>query len=57
MSAWDLESVRKWAGRKGIAWHLVSTCGQHFNGQAERLIRLLKKQIWQSFEGKKHTHE
>jgi hypothetical protein len=35
----------------------VPTGGQHFNGQAERMIGLLKKQIWRSFEGKKHTHE
>jgi hypothetical protein len=38
-------------------WHLVPTEGQHFNGQAERVIGILKKQIWRSFEGRKYTHE
>ncbi len=33
------------------------TGGQHFNGQAERIIGLIKKQIWRSFEGKKYSHE
>jgi hypothetical protein len=30
---------------------------QHFNRQAERMIGLIKKQLWQTFEGKKHSHE
>jgi hypothetical protein len=45
------------AGKKGIKWVLVPTGGQHFNGQAERMIRLIKRQIWRSFEGKKYSHE
>jgi hypothetical protein len=28
---------------RGIEWHLVPTGGQHFNGQAERMIGILKK--------------
>ncbi len=51
------EGVREWARRKGIELHLVPTGGQHFNGQAERMIGLLKKQIWRSFEVIKYTHE
>jgi hypothetical protein len=38
-------------------WHLVPTGGQHFNRHAERMIGILKKQIWRSFEGTKYTHE
>jgi hypothetical protein len=30
--------------REGIEWHLVRTGGQHFNRQAEQMIRKLKKQ-------------
>jgi hypothetical protein len=30
-----------------------ATGGQNFYGQAERVIELIKKQIWRSFEGKK----
>ncbi len=54
ISAWNLEGVREWAGRNGIEWHLVTTGGQHFNGQAETMIGILKKQIWRSFEGRKY---
>jgi hypothetical protein len=57
IGTWNFEGVREWAGKKGIEWHLVPTGGQHFNGQAERMIGVLKKQIWRSFEGKKYTHE
>ncbi len=30
---------------------------RHFNGQAERMKRILKKQVHWSFEGRKYTHE
>jgi hypothetical protein len=29
----------------------------HFNGQAERMIGLIKRQIWRSFEGRKYSQE
>jgi hypothetical protein len=35
----------------------VPTGGQHFNGQAERMIGLIKKQLRKTFEGKKLSHE
>jgi hypothetical protein len=57
ISTWDFKEVIQWAGRKGIEWTLVPTGGQHFNGQAERMIGLIKKQLWRSFEGKKVSHE
>jgi hypothetical protein len=54
---WDFNDVIQWAGKKGIEWVLVPTGGQHFNRLAERMIGLIKKQIWRSFEGKKYSHE
>jgi hypothetical protein len=57
ISTWDFKEVIQWAGRKGIEWTLVPTGGQHFNGQAERMIGLIKKQLWKTFEGKKLSHE
>jgi hypothetical protein len=57
VATWDFKEVVQWAGRKGIEWTLVPTGGQHFNGQAERMIGLIKKQLWQTFEGKRLTHE
>ncbi len=35
----------------------MPTGGQHFNGQAERMIGLIKKQLWRTFEGKRLSHE
>ncbi len=57
VSTWDFKEVIQRAGRKGIEWTLVPTGGQHFNGQAERIIGLIKKQRWKTFEGKKLSHE
>jgi hypothetical protein len=57
VSSWNFKEVAQWAGKKGIEWILVPTGVQHFNGQAERMIGLIKKQIWQSFEGRKYSHE
>ncbi len=57
IAMWNFDDVVQWAGRKGIEWVLVTTGGQHFNGQAERMIGLIKKQIWRSFEGRKYSHE
>ncbi len=57
IATWDFKEVVQWAGRKGIEWTLVPTGGQHFNGQAERMIGLIKKQLWKTFEGKRLTHE
>jgi hypothetical protein len=57
IAMWDFNDVIQWTGRKGIEWVLVPTGGQHFNGLAERMIGLIKKQIWRSFKGKKYSHE
>jgi hypothetical protein len=52
-----LTVYRSGQGREEIEWHLVPRGGQHFNGQAERIIGILKRQIHRRFEGKKYTHE
>ncbi len=57
VTKWNFDDIMQWAGKKGIEWVLVPTGGQHFNGQAERMIGLIKMQIWQSFEGKKYSYE
>jgi hypothetical protein len=57
VAMWDFTEVVQWAGRKGIEWTLVPTGGQHFNGQAERMIGLIKQQLWRTFEGKRLSHE
>jgi hypothetical protein len=57
VATWDFKEVVQWAGRKGIEWTLVPTGGQHFNGQAERMIGLIKQQLWRTFEGKRLSHK
>jgi uncharacterized membrane protein len=54
---WNFDSILQWAEKRGIESVLMPTGGQHFNGQAERMIGLVKKQIRQSFEGRKYSHE
>jgi hypothetical protein len=55
ITVWNFMDVMQWAGRKGVEWVLVPTGGQHFNGHAEKMVGLIKKQIWRSFEGKKYS--
>jgi hypothetical protein len=57
VAMWDFKEVVQWAGKKGIEWTLVPTGGQHFNGQAERMIGLIKQQLWRTFKGKRLSHE
>jgi hypothetical protein len=52
VSTWDFKEVIQWAGKKGVEWTLVPTGGQHFNGQAERMIGLIKKQLWKILKEK-----
>ncbi len=43
LATWDWTAVHEQAEREGAEWHIVPTGGQHYNGQAERLIELLKR--------------
>ncbi len=54
---WDFEGVQRWAGKKGIEWHLVPTGGHHFNGQADRMIGISKKQLQRDAKTKKIHRE
>ena len=38
LATWDWTAVHEQAERVGAEWHIVPTGGQHYNGQAERLI-------------------
>ncbi len=39
---WDCSHVYQEVGTHGAEWHLVPTGAQHFNGQAEWMLGLLK---------------
>ncbi len=43
LATWDWTAVYELAEKAGAEWHIVPTGGQHYNGQAERLIGLLKR--------------
>ncbi len=43
LATWDWTAVHELVEREGAEWHIVPTGGQHYNGQAERLIGLLKR--------------
>ncbi len=43
LATWDWTAVHEQAERVGAEWHIVPRGGQHYNGQAERLIGLLKR--------------
>jgi len=43
MATWDWTAVHELAEKEKAEWLIVPTGGQHYNGQAERLIGLLKR--------------
>ncbi len=45
--------MRQQADGVGAEWHVVPIGGQHFNGQAERLIGILKKCLEGALTGKR----
>jgi len=42
IATWDWAKVHAECENKGATWRLVPTGGQHYNGQAERIIGLIK---------------
>jgi hypothetical protein len=55
VKAWDGSRVHQQAERAGAEWHVVPTGGQHFNGQAERMIGILKRCLEGALTGKRCT--
>ncbi len=43
VATWDWTAVLEAVEKKGAECHILPTGGQHYNGQAERLIGLLKR--------------
>jgi len=54
--AWDWSKVHSEVGARGAEWHLVPTGAQHFNGQAERMIGLLKPCLEQAVAGRRYSY-
>jgi transposase InsO family protein len=55
LATWDWTAVHEQAERVGAEWHIVPTGGQHYNGQAERLIGLLKRCLEGALNNRKFT--
>ena len=55
LETWDFSKLTGSASPGGLVWDLVPTGGQHMNGQAERLIGLVKKVLVQLLENKRCT--
>jgi transposase InsO family protein len=55
MAAWDWTAVQETAEKVGAEWHVVPTRGQHYNGQAERLIGLLKRCLESTMASRRFT--
>jgi hypothetical protein len=43
LATWDWTAVHEAVEKENAEWHIIRTGGQHYNGQAERLIGLLKR--------------
>jgi hypothetical protein len=50
---WDWSKMDELCGQKGVTWRLVPTGGQHYNGQAERVIGMMKLCLAQTLEDKR----
>jgi hypothetical protein len=55
--SWDWTKIHQFADGTGIDWQAVPAGAQHFNGQAERIIGLVKKCFTQTLEGKTCSYE
>ncbi len=53
---WDWSKVQSEVGTRGAEWHLVPTGAQHFNGQAERMIGLLKPCLERAVAGRRYSY-
>jgi hypothetical protein len=52
MATCDWSKVDELCGQKGATWRLAPTGGQHYKGQAERVIGMMKLCLAQMLESK-----
>jgi hypothetical protein len=55
MATWDWLAVHETVEKARAEWHVVPTGGEHYNGQAERLIGLLKKCLESAIANRRFT--
>jgi len=49
---WDCSRIQEWAQQRRIEWEIVPTASQHFNGCAEAMIKITKKQLTEMMKNK-----
>ena len=42
---WCYDKITEWAGQRRITWHRIPANSQHYNGCAEAMVKLVKKQL------------
>ena len=52
---WVYEKIEEWINQRGIEWVKIPTASQHFNGCAEALIKVTKKQLSRLMENRIFT--
>jgi hypothetical protein len=55
LATWDWTAVHIMAERVSAEWHIFPTGGQHYNGQAERLIGLLQRCLESTLNSRRLT--
>jgi hypothetical protein len=55
VATWDWMAVHEAVEKVGAEWHNVPTGGQHYNGQAERLISVLKRCLESTMANRRFT--
>ena len=54
-TTWDYSKIYEWASGKGIDWHKIPTDSQHFIGCSESMIRITKRQLWDTLRTRTYT--
>ena len=57
VTSWNFSQIQEWCNEKKFVWEFVPTQGQHMNGQAERMIGLVKRVPVPILENKKYSYE
>ena len=55
VKAWDCTKISEWTEERSIQWHIVPTASQHFNGCAESMIKVTKRQLTELVKNRQLT--
>ena len=55
VGTWDFDRIAEWTTGRKSTWHFIPTNSQHFNGVAEAMIKVTKRQLGLLLQEKKLT--